>query len=258
MINRRTFIILLVALGLGVMAALTANQWVQSRLSGGDQQDKNATTVASLEIPFGKRIEESDIRLVSIPEEAVPSGSFARREDVVGRIASQTIYPGEVIHQGKAVEHLQGSSLAAVIKPDHRAVTVRVNDVIGVAGFLLPGNRVDVIASRKNRNREASSKILLRNKKVLAVDQTASPERNEPVIVRAVTLELTPDEAEKLVEATEEGSLQMALRNPNDRKIKVADKPEPKPEPKRAARTRSWSYITIIRGVDSENLRVQM
>ncbi len=258
MINRRTFIILLVALSLGLGAALMANQWVQSRLSEGDGPGGRTTVVASLEIPFGKRIEEADVRLVPMPEDAVPSGSFSKSEDVVGRVATQTIYPGEVIHEGKAVEHLGGSSLAAVIEPKHRAVTVRVNDVIGVAGFLLPGNRVDVIASRKNRNREASSRILLRNKKVLAVDQTASPEKNEPVIVRAVTLELTPEEAENLVEATEEGNLQMALRNPLDQAVKVKDKVEPKPKPKRTTRTRSWNYVTIIKGMESKKHRVRM
>ena len=89
-----------------------------------------------------------------------------------------------------------GTALAVVIEQGKRALTVRVNDVIGVAGFLLPGSRVDVLSIRKADGRTAISETILQNLKVLAVDQKVSPDKNEPVIVRAVTLEVTPEQAE--------------------------------------------------------------
>jgi pilus assembly protein CpaB len=135
-----------------------------------------------------------------------------------------------------------------------RAVTIRVDDVIGVAGFLLPGNRVDVVAARKE-NRRAITKTILRNINVLAVDQTASADDSEPVIVRAVTLQVTPDQAEILVRGREEGSIQLTLRNPlEEEEVVVVE--EKKAPPKRKvvvgqapARPRPTT-VTIIRGTN--------
>ncbi len=160
-----------------------------------------------------------------------------------------------------------GSALSAVIAPNKRAVTVRVNDVIGVAGFLMPGNRVDIVAAKKNGSYRYESRTLLENVKVLAVDQTASPEKDKPVIVRAVTLELTSDEAEELVKATQEGMIQLALRNPLDDSLRPAPepvkeevvaevKPAPKPAPRRVVVTSS--RVTIIRGTDVSTSKVSM
>ena len=132
-------------------------------------------------------------------------------------------------------EHLGGSTLSALITPNMRAVTVRVNDVVGVGGFLLPNNRVDVLATRRDqRDSEARTRTILENIKVLAVDQEASQDKEKPVVVRAVTLEMTPEQAEIVVTATEEGSIQLALRNPlDDRaaapKPKLANAPAPLP-----------------------------
>ncbi|MEJ2694281.1 MAG: Flp pilus assembly protein CpaB, partial [Candidatus Thiodiazotropha sp.] len=98
-----------------------------------------------------------------------------------------------------------------------RALTVRVNDVIGVAGFLLPGNRVDVVATRRGSGKHKTvSNTIVENLKVLAVDQSVSSDKNDPVIVRAVTLEVTPKQAELIVKATTDGNLQLTLRNPLD------------------------------------------
>ncbi len=96
-----------------------------------------------------------------------------------------------------------------------RAITVRVDDVVGVAGFLLPGNHVDIVAARKQNDR-ATTETILMDINVLAVDQTSNQDKNEPVVVRAVTLEMTPKQAEILVRAREEGRIQLTLRNPTD------------------------------------------
>lgn len=255
--QKRVFTMFALALVIALGAAWMAQKWVEKRLSRGDAEGVSVV-VAALEIPFGKKIEEADLRMIRMPEAAVPKGAYREVAEVTGLIAIQTIYPGESVINGRVMSHNGGSALSAVISPNARAVTVRVNDVVGVAGFLLPGNRVDVIAT-KGKGKSVKSYTLVQDKKVLAVDQTASPDKNDPVIVRAVTLELTPDEAEQLVKATQEGVLQMALRNPLDNRVveKVPEsKPvvaKPKPKPSSVP-----NYVTIIKGMEVERHRVRM
>jgi pilus assembly protein CpaB len=134
---------------------------------------------------------------------------------VQGRIARSTIMKGELLLAGRLAQEGDGSILAAVVTENMRAVSVRVNDVVGVAGFLLPGNRVDVVTAYQ-AGQETRSETVIQNVKVLAVDQTASTDKNEPVVVRAVTLEVTPTDAEQLVLAEQRGTIQLALRNPLD------------------------------------------
>ena len=141
-----------------------------------------------------------------------------------------------------------------MIAPSKRAITVRVNDVAGVAGFLLPGNRVDVLGS-KTLNRKTTTKTILQNLKVLAIDQKSNPDKDEPVVVRAVTLEADLDESIKLVNATQEGSVQLVLRNPED-KIKLAQNSE-KPAPKISTPRRATPTVTIIRGTSVNKSRLR-
>jgi len=140
------------------------------------------------------------------------------------------------------------SALAAVVAQDKRAVTVRVDDVVGVAGFLLPGNRVDVVGTRRDEHSGGiMAETLLSNIKVLAVDQTAAANSNEPIVVRAVTLEVTPAEGETLLKGKATGSIQLELRNPLD-EGDARRKPAPlKAAVKVAAPVRDPS-ITVIRG----------
>ncbi len=174
-------------------------------------------------------------------------------------IASVSILAGELLTQGRVVEHLGGSTLAAVLKPGMRAVAVRVNEIIGVAGFLLPGNHVDVLASRK-AGKNVSISTILQDINVLAVDQTASSEKNEPVIVRSVTLEVTPQQAEELVKATLEGKVQLALRNPKDETVAAAsDAPVAEVAQNPAEPAEQVYYtpkITMIRGATVSTIKV--
>ena len=152
--------------------------------------------------------------------------------------------------------------MAALVADAMRAVTIRVDDVVGVAGFLLPGNRVDVLASRLDtRTRRATTETILKNLKVLAVDQTAATQDSDPVIVRAVTLEMTPTQSETLVKAKEEGTIQLTLRNPGDRQ-ELAEIPPPpalapRPVVRRAPRATAPSDtpVIIIRGTSMERVR---
>lgn len=275
---RKSGIVLMlgVSLTMALGATLLARSWMAERTAeDGDGPDGTSVVAAAMEIPYGRTVQAADLRLMELPPEAIPDGSFNHLEDVVGRVTSQTIYQGEVILERRVAEHLGGSALAAMLEHGKRAMTVRVDDVVGVAGFLLPGNRVDVLSTqRRGGTREVESETILKNIKVLAVDQTASPERDAPVIVRAVTLEVEPPQAERLVKATQEGKVQLTLRNPLDATEsangEVAEpKPEPKPDPKPAARPEPVRArpappprprifnVTVIRGIESSTTNVR-
>jgi pilus assembly protein CpaB len=244
------------ALLLGLGAAWMANGWIQARIQPAEAGNAATVVVAALEVPFGTKIESSHIRTTEWPIGSVPEGAFSDPAEVEGKIAKQAFFPGEILLEGRVAEHLGGSTLSAIIEPNKRAITVRVNDVIGVAGFLLPGNRVDVLATRREGKR-ANTRTVLEDIKVLAVDQSASPEKDKPVVVRAVTLEMTPEEAETLVKSTEEGTLQLTLRNPLDKNPVLAKKEESRPV-RKVVRARSYgSNVTIIRGVDVKTTNVK-
>ncbi len=224
---RKSLLPLLVAVLLGLGAAVFAQNWMKGRIAAVEAEKLNGVPVviAVREIPFGEKITADDMKVIGWPAGNVPEGVFSETAEVLGKVANQKILPGEPLLKGRAVQMGGGSSLAAQIGPNMRAVTVRVNDVIGVGGFLLPGNRVDVLATRmQDQQKRAQTRTLLSNVKVLAVDQTALAEKDKPVVVRAVTLEVDPRQAEKLVQATEEGTVQMALRNPDD--SSVTEEPE--------------------------------
>ena len=237
-----------------MFAAVGANNWLNTRLlESAESVEGDVVVAAALEIPYGTKVESRHIKLLELPKGTAPSGAYRSMEDVQGMVAKMPIESGEVLLGSRFVEHDQGSTLAALVENNMRAVTVRVNDVIGVAGFLLPGNRVDVIAVRGGRgNTRASSETVLHNIKVLAVDQTTATEENDPVIVRAVTLELTPPQALVLTKAKAEGTIQLTLRNPVDDQIQVAQvaKPAPIAAPKRVIRrvVPQETTVQVIRG----------
>ena len=257
MIKKKSLAMVTAAVVLGLIAAWIANSWVKTRMASvNTEEDTKPVVVAALDIPFGQKIDATHLRLLNWPTKSLPGGAFTKVSDVEGKIANQQITAGDLLLPAKIVDHTSGSTLSAIITPGKRAVTVRVNDVIGVAGFLLPGNRVDIYATRMEKRR-AYTNILLQDIKVLAVDQTASPDKDKPIVVRAVTLELKPKEAEKLVRATQEGTVQLALRNPLDKPKKVAVRQPPhrirhhvihhtKPKPK--VKQPDITNITVIRG----------
>lgn len=225
---RKSILPTVAALALGVVAAVLAARWMQQRLSAAEtaRSSTSHVVVAARTIPFGERIKQEDIKTIAWPAMDVPADSFSDPSAVVGRFSNQKLLPGELVLKPRVVEASAGNFLSTMIEPNQRAVTVRVNDVIGVAGFLLPGNRVDVLATRMNSERRAETHTLLQNLRVLAVDQTtAQAGKDEPVVVRAVTLEMNPQQAEQLVSATEEGTVQLALRNPDDTSVTARPAP---------------------------------
>jgi pilus assembly protein CpaB len=241
---------------LALGAAWVAKNWLGLRASTPPADPGMQVIVAAIEIPFGTKLETRHVKTIKLPRGAEVGNHFEKPEDVVGLLATQKIIPGEIILKERLADRTSGSTLAAVLKPEMRAMTVRVDDVIGVAGFLLPGNRVDVVAARMV-NQRAETQTVLRNLNVLAVDQTASQDKDQPVVVRAVTLEVTPQQAEVLVRAREEGRIQLTLRNPNDSTDEfVVETPAPKPAVKKVRRepaAPAKEAVTIIRGTKVQN-----
>jgi pilus assembly protein CpaB len=206
MFSRRGPVLIVVSLLLAVAAAWVANRWLIAQTAsteGGPGTIPVAT--AAIAIPMGTKIEGRHVAVIQMLKDTAPDGAFRAAAQVEGKIALSEIMKGEILLAKRFTDQGAGSTLSAVVGENMRAVSVRVNDVVGVAGFLLPGNRVDVVAAYRDRQ-DMFSETVVQNVKVLAVDQTASSDKNEPVVVRAVTLEVTPADAEKLILAEQRGA----------------------------------------------------
>jgi pilus assembly protein CpaB len=257
MSKQRGLLLIVVSLALAIVAAWSARNWVQARLQAGvsPADPTQHVVVAAMEIPFGTKLEARHLKVITLPVSASVGDHYEKTEDVVGLVALQKIISGEILLKERFADKNSPNTLTAILKPDMRAVTVRVDDVIGVAGFLMPGNHVDVVAARME-NQRAETRTVLHDLNVLAVDQSASQDKDQPVVVRAVTLEVSPKQAEILVKARQEGQIQLTLRNPLDKSSTkddsdmVADA-APKP-PVRKARVveAPANTVTIIRGTN--------
>ena len=260
MAKRRGVMLVFLSLLMAVGAAVVANKWVIARVIPDQEEAGNSAHVvaAAMSIPFATKVEQKHLKLVEIPEGLTPDGFYGSIDDVIGRVSTTRISRGEILVTERFRAHSGGSTLAALVNENMRAVTIRVDDVVGVAGFLLPGNMVDVLASRKRPRQRAITETIMRNIKVLAVDQTASAEDNEPVIVRAVTLEMLPKQAEKLFKARIEGKILLTLRNPLEQDyVKPA---APKKRVARKAPTRRAPVTTeviIIRGTTVDKAKTK-
>lgn len=261
MLKKRGLILITLSLLMAVAAAGVANNWVQGRIGSVAESGDNDSAVlaAAIDIPYGTKLEARHVKTLRLPGSAIPSGAIHDLEQVKGWIATSAVLPGELLMEGRFVEHSDGSTLAALVETKKRAITVRVDDVVGVAGFLLPGNFVDVLATRiETKTRRAITETVLRNIKVLAVDQTAKTDDSKPVVVRAVTLEMLPKQAEVIVKRKEEGTIQLTLRNPLE---KMAAEEKPKPQPKkqvrRAPRSSGSSNVTVIRGTKVQSTKAK-
>ena len=219
--------------------------------------------VASSDIAFGTELSRAQLTVASWPANTQPPGSFAKLEDVIGkagepRVALRPIVRGEPILAAKVSGFGGKATMSAVVPDGKRAFAVRVNDVSGVAGFLVPGDRVDVILTRdpgSQGQQDRVSDMILQNIVVRGTDQIADTERNKPQVVRTVTLEVTPEEAQKLALATQVGQLSLALRNmaSNDeqrtRTIRVMDLVETKKKDEAAPR-REEPTVRVRRGTN--------
>lgn len=220
--NNKTVLFVILSLVFGVTAVYLAQSWLKTNTKTEAVATTSNVITMVTEVPLGTIIERKHLALTPVPQNLVPEGAITDITQAEGQVVKHRLYQGEVLRKERLTPKGEGSTLASLITPTMRAVTIRVNDVVGVAGFLLPGNRVDIINIFKTTGLKTD--IVLSNVKILAIDQKASNDENKPVLVRAVTLELSLEQAEVLMIAKSRGSLQLALRNPNDTAvIELAD-----------------------------------
>lgn len=242
MSRNQIILLFLLSIIFGLGAVFFAKQWMDRQSQPQTKVEvveREPVIVAAIEIAAGTVLDEQHFTSKQLEKAWRAENQFTDTSTLIGMVASDNMYPDEIIIAEHVSAPGQGATLATLIPEDKRALTIRVNDVIGVAGFLLPGNRVDILNTVN-----AYTSTVLKDIKVLAVDQTARTKENKPIIVRAVTLEVTPKEAEKLLSANSKGSIQLALRNPNAVEPKVV-KPYVAPR------------VTIIKGTNSSSVRVR-
>ncbi len=215
--NSRALVMLVIAMLTGLVAVMFASRWLMQASSG----TTVPVSVASDDVSLGQPLNETMVHTINWPKDSVPSGTFANPKLLEGRVVRASLARGEPVLESKLAPAGTKGGLSAVIGEGHRAITVRVNDVVGVAGFALPGNYVDVIVNTqepetKAGSQQSISKIVLEKILVLAVAQQVNRDDTAPKVVNAVTLEVSPDQAEKLDLARSVGTLSLVLRNQVD------------------------------------------
>ena len=221
MARRRLYTVLLIAITAGAIFAIGTYRYVQATpATGGASVATTPVMVAASNLNLGAALRAEDLRAVHWPTEALPAGVFSTPNDLVGRGLIQPVAQNEPILPNKLAPVGAGAGLPPIIPDGMRALSVRVNDVIGVAGYVLPGTRVDVLVTVSPTQQlvDMTSKVILTNVQVLAAGTRIERdvEKDKPISVSVVTLLVDPLQAEALTLASTEGKIQLALRNPLD------------------------------------------
>ncbi len=218
--NIRAIAMLCLAALLGAVAVFLARDWIESQVPTQvvitkDRVPLTKIVVARRDLFLGDRLKSGNLEEREWPTHAVPKGSFKSLDKLIEekRVVLRSITANEPILAKKVTGKGGRASLSAVISKTMRAVTIRVNDVLGVAGFVLPGDHVDILLTRAKNKAKPYTNIMLQNIKVLGIDQSANQQNDKPKLVRAVTVEVTPQQAQKLALAPKVGSMSLALRN---------------------------------------------
>ena len=216
----RIFAVLLIALTAGGGLAYGTYNYLQNVPVKTITVPTKRVVVANAALSLGTELGRDDLTTVDWPANAVPEGAFEDPATIVGRGLIDSVVRHEPILSGKLASKEAGSGLPPIIPPGKRAVSVRVNEVIGVAGYVLPGTHVDIVAtaSSSTNPQDMTSKVVLSNVEVLASGTRLEQDSKDskPMQVTVVTLLVTPEEAEKLTLVSTEGKIQLALRNPLD------------------------------------------
>ena len=211
--SKRAIIMLVLSVLAGIAAVLLAARWMGQQGS----TDKAMVMVANRDLALGQGIAAPMVEAVAWPTGSVPAGAFSDSKKLEGRVVRASIYKGEPVLLAKLAPEGTKAGLDSVIKAGHRAITVKVNEVVGVAGFLAPNSFVDLIVNLRDEKDKELSRVVLRRVMVLAIAQEAQrPDESKPKVVNAVTLEVTPEQAEKIDLARSIGSLSLILRNQVD------------------------------------------
>ena len=208
----RPFVMILMSLGIGLAAMTVAAQWLRDR----SLQQTRPVLVAAHDVAAGIRLDRSMLEVVHWPSDAVLAPAMASLEEAEGRITNSALLRGEPLLQSKLAAKGETGGLSAMLTEGRRAVTVKVNEIVGVAGFALPGNYVDVMVHTTDPQNQPVSRIVLERIRVMALAQETGPQENKPRVVNAVTLEVTPQEAERMDLARSVGTLSLVLRSQSD------------------------------------------
>jgi len=216
--NPRAITMIVISIGIGLGAVVLASRWVS-------QQTKvvsDKVVVAAIDIDLGTPLTPQMLKLSDWPKGSLPAGAVEDIKTLDTRVVKTSLLRGEPVLESKLAPIGATGGLSAVIAKGNRAMTVRVNDVVGVAGFALPGNYVDIVVNTEDETiksenvNKSISKIVLEHIMVLAVAQEQNRDETKPKVVNAVTLEVSPDQAEKLDLARSVGTLSLVLRNQVD------------------------------------------
>ncbi len=237
-----TIVMIAFAVMFGLLAVFVSQSWLNSQaeqrmrsLEANNKKNPVSTStivVASKPLRFGNELTAAQLREVEWPQKSLPNGAFAKVADVLNagkRVALTAIEPNEPVLSSKITGPGQRATLSAMLRDGLKAATVRVNDIDGVGGFVLPGDHVDVTLTRQVDKTNASSEVVLQNVRVLAIDQIADERLDKPAVVKAVTLEVDVVGAQKLSLAASVGSLTLMLRKAGEansqftRKITLSD-----------------------------------
>jgi pilus assembly protein CpaB len=261
--NKRLVIALLAAVAFGLIAAVSVSRY----LANAQAYTKNLSNVvvAKVEIPIGSRIIAEQLTVAQFPTNVAPEGAFPVIDDkLLGRVVVTRLSPREPVTESRLAPIGTAGGLSSVIPDGYRAMTVKVNDVVGVSGFIMPGTLVDivvVISPPKESGHEMISKIVLQNIKVLASGQNIDRPKDDREVeraVKAVTLQVTPEQAEKLALASSEGKLQLVMRNSIDQGDEVTpgankssllagERAQPVPEPGLGPKQNKSTTYTALR-----------
>ncbi|MFL9827478.1 Flp pilus assembly protein CpaB [Rhodoplanes sp. SY1] len=266
-----TVIMIAVAAVFGLLAVFATRTWLNSQAEArlrsleadrGPPVASRTVVVAARPLRYGHELTPQVLREAAWPSDALPAGAFARIPDLLAdgkRVALTPIEPNEPVLAVKITGPGQRATLSALVGPGMKAVTIRVNDVDGVGGFVLPGDRVDVVLTRQEKE-QASTQVLLQDVRVLAVDQVADERAANPMIPKAVTLEVDTAAGQKLSLAASIGSLSLLLRKAGEStesktaRVTVKDLLEELvgPAPKRE----NGTTVVVSRGGQKQSYRV--
>jgi pilus assembly protein CpaB len=216
--NPRALVMVIISIIIGLGAVVLASRWVNEQAT----VQSSKVVVAATDIDLGTPLAPQMLKVADWPKGSEPAGAFNDIKVLDTRVLKTSVSRGEPVLESKLAPLGATGGLSAVIKEGNRAMTVRVNDVVGVAGFALPGNYVDIVVNTVDEMAKAAngnnsiSKIVLEHILVLAVAQEQNRDETKPKVVNAVTLEVTPEQAEKLDLARSVGSLSLVLRNQID------------------------------------------
>lgn len=227
--RNRAILMLGLAVVFAVVAAFLAQNWLRSQVNTNPapvvvqeapKAPETTIVVARQPLFYGNELTRQNVREIPWLADDLPAGTFQKVDDLFkdqqSRIVLRTMEQNEPVLESKISGDDRAATMSAIIPLKMRAITIRVNDIVGVAGFIIPGDRVDMLLTREGSGQKLETTLMLQNVQILGIDQQASEDQQEPRVVRSVTIAVTPAQAQKTVLASAVGKITLALRNRGD------------------------------------------